>query len=216
MAEEEREISAGMDWLPLLKENWAWAAPLIYIYVTIVGMVQAWFQFRAFGINVFEFSELNDFLLAAFREPLSFLAILGIIAYGGIGMGVTKIVERIRKAKSGQSLSWIHKFQRWMMNVTFILLVLIAPYFGPLTLHKGYGDEWKEDFLSNPDRKVKATFKDMDKYESNAGWVDNLVLIGTTDKYVFFFDESKREILTAPLSNVLLIRRAESSNKAYD
>ena len=56
-----------------------WAAPIVYVYVTIVGMFQSWFQFNAFGINVFEFSGLNDFLLAAFRKPLSFLVIIGTV-----------------------------------------------------------------------------------------------------------------------------------------
>jgi hypothetical protein len=48
MTEKETERLAGMGWLTMLKENWAWFASLSYIYVTIVGMVQAWLQFRAF------------------------------------------------------------------------------------------------------------------------------------------------------------------------
>ncbi len=72
----------------------------------------------------------------------------------------------------------------------------------------------EKKILSEPERKVSATFKDMHKYGYKAGWIENLILIGTTDKYVFFFDELNRDIITAPLSNVLLIKRSELSNKA--
>ena len=62
-----------------LRANWVWAAPLTYIYVTVFGMVQAWIRFNAFDINVFEFSGIEGFLMAAFREPLSFFIALWII-----------------------------------------------------------------------------------------------------------------------------------------
>ena len=85
-AETDADTDADAALFGWFRDNWAWVAPLIYIYVTLTGMAQSWFQFNAFGINVFEFSELNDFLLAAFREPVSFLAILGLITYGGMGL----------------------------------------------------------------------------------------------------------------------------------
>ena len=93
-----------MDWLGFLKENWKWAAPLFYIYVTIIGMVQSWLQFRVFGINVFEFSEINDFLLVAVREPLSFLVILGFVAYGGMLKIYQTINEKVEKLLKGNCL----------------------------------------------------------------------------------------------------------------
>lgn len=175
-------------------------------------MVQSWLQFRAFGINVFEFSELNDFLLAAFREPQSFLVILGLLVYGGTGIITYKMVSIIRNYDYKGSR--YGRFARGMAITLFILVALWTPYVAPIMLNNGYGDEWKEDFLSDPERKVEATLRDMQNFGYNEGWIDNLSLIGTTDKFVFFFDNSKREILTAFHSNVLLIRRAESSNNA--
>jgi hypothetical protein len=208
----------GIDWFGIVKENWAWAAPLIYIYVTIVGMLQAWFQFHAFGINVFEFSEINDFLMAAFREPNSFLAIVGIIVYFGIGILVAKIFEKIQKIQkikdASKNILRATPSYRIIMNLTFFVVVIALPYFGPQFINEGYDDRWKEQFLSDPNRKVSAILKDLHKNGYKTGLIENLILIGTTNKYIFFFDELNRDIITVPLSNVLLIRRSESSNKA--
>ncbi len=153
MPKAEIKIQRGIDWFSLVKENWAWAAPLIYIYVTIVGMIQAWFQFHAFGINVFEFSEINDFLLAAFREPLSFLAIVGVIAYVGIMGIVTKIYEKIKEARSSENILRITASYRLILNFIFVLIVIGAPYVGPYLLNKGYDDRWKRKFCRNQNER---------------------------------------------------------------
>ena len=71
------------------RDNWTWAAPLVYLYVTIVGMVQSWFHFNEFQINVFDYAEINDFLLAAFREPKSFLYMLAMVLYAIFVMFLT-------------------------------------------------------------------------------------------------------------------------------
>ena len=68
-------------WAKTLRDNWTWIAPIGFLYVTYVGMFQSWMYFDAFGINVFEFAEFNDFLLAAFREPDSFLYLLVLLLY---------------------------------------------------------------------------------------------------------------------------------------
>jgi hypothetical protein len=40
--------------------------------VTTVGVVYSWALFRRFEINVFNYAEANDFLLAAFKDPVVF------------------------------------------------------------------------------------------------------------------------------------------------
>ena len=196
------EISA---WL---KENWGWLAPLIYVYVTIIGMTQSWFQFHAFKINVFEFSELNDFLLAAFREPQSFLAILLFIAYGGLATGYKSL--KWKKLSS----SGIGRHVKWTTNGLYISFVMVAPFYIPYQIHDGYGSEWEETFLSAPENNVQVKFRDGSKQNTNDGWMDNLVLIGTTEKFVFLYDNPNKGALIAPLSNIVFIRHVDPTNKA--
>jgi len=212
---QESEDQVGFDLFGWIHENWVWAAPLIYIYVTIVGMFESWFQFNAFGINVFEFSELNDFLLAAFREPLSFLAILGIIAYGSSGILAQWILQkRLRQKRSPERVKRLRRLRRLFMYPSFVIFVLIAPYYGPNFLHKSYGQKWKDQFIAEPDRNVKVLIKDIEKSGTQSGWIENLSLIGTTDKFVFFVNHSTNDVLISPVSNVVLIERVKLSNKA--
>jgi hypothetical protein len=45
---------------------------VLYAYVTGVGMIYSAALYGRFGINVFDYSEIADFLLAAFKNPVAF------------------------------------------------------------------------------------------------------------------------------------------------
>lgn len=202
------------DWLDFIKNHWVWLAPSVYIYLTVVGMVQSWHQFQAFRINVFEFSELTDFLIFAFRDPISIFALLLLIIYIVIVYGILYLSKRLRKifAQRGMkvqeySTSILISASRISFAVTSAVVIVGAPFFLPLLLNDNYSDNWKEGYLIDPDRKIEVIFKDLEKYGYKAEWIDGLVLIGTTNKYIFFFDESNKSVMAAPQSNILLIRR---------
>lgn len=55
---------------------------LLYLYVTAIGMLYSAVLYGRFGINVFDYSEISDFLLAAFKNPVAFLA-AGLLAIMG-------------------------------------------------------------------------------------------------------------------------------------
>src|SRR6478609_6661836 len=41
----------------------------VYLLSSAIGMLDSWWYYRRFGINVFLYSDLADFLLASFRSP---------------------------------------------------------------------------------------------------------------------------------------------------
>ena len=53
---------------------------LLYVYVTALGMLYSAVLYGRFGINIFDYSETADFLLAAFKNPLPFFLILVLAA----------------------------------------------------------------------------------------------------------------------------------------
>ena len=57
----------------LFREHPAIAGSLLYLQVTTVGVIYSWALFRPFDINIFEYAELNDFFLAAFRNLFLFV-----------------------------------------------------------------------------------------------------------------------------------------------
>ena len=82
MSENGIGLSAAISFF---REHPAIAGTLLYLQVNAVGVIYSWALFRNFGINVFDFAEANDFLLAAFREPFSLLSAIGILAYAILG-----------------------------------------------------------------------------------------------------------------------------------
>jgi len=197
--------------LDFLRENWPWVASLVYVYVTAIGMVQAWFQYRAFDLNVFEFSDLNDFLLAAFREPMSFLAVIGLVAYGALGIPLAKVREKKGVASSGLP-ALLHvlargRMHKWIVYGTFVLVVVIAPYAAPWYLHDGYGEKWKRGVLADAKRVVHVRLKDVKTVKGPEGWIRSVVLIGITAKFVFLYVPQTKRLLIVPLTNLVAMAK---------
>lgn len=100
MNDEAKSRLGTRNLLKLAKDHWIWVTSFVYIYVSVVGMVDAWNHFNAFGINVFEFAEINDFLLAAFREPLSFLVILVLIVSAFVYLLFARVLSKLNSMNS--------------------------------------------------------------------------------------------------------------------
>lgn len=200
---EKLILDKAITWI---QGNWAWSAPLIFIYVNIVGVTQSWFQFDAFDINVFEFSELNDFLLAAFREPMSFLIVIAVTIVGIVFLNFFWLTKRIFPKQQQTKLDF---FLKWLIYFVSLLYILGAPIQGPRIYNNSYNSKWKQEFVSNQTRHFDIRLKDTEKYGFEKGWIGNITLIGTTEKFVFFYDRSKQETLITLQNNILLMRRTK-------
>src|SRR5215217_8741638 len=55
---------------------------MLYVYIAAIGIVYSWALYRMFGINIFDYSEIADFLLAAFKNAFALLSIVLIAAIG--------------------------------------------------------------------------------------------------------------------------------------
>ena len=198
--------------LELVKNNWSWCAPLIYIYVTAVGMMQSWLHFRSFDINVFDFAEINDFLLVAFREPESFLYIVGLILYLSLLVPIAYKTHYwihywiyfwihfwakkwnkeslIRASKNSFDSSYFsHRLGKYLNLLIIFVSLIFAPYFVPnYILNDEYGTHWQQRYVNDSKRIFTVTLRDT--LTSNCG----LVLLGTTEKYIFFLPAKSKSI----------------------
>jgi hypothetical protein len=69
------------------RENPAVAGSVLYLQITIIGIIYAWSLYRIYDINIFDFAETNDFLLAAFKDPYTFIMSVGaLLAFVGLPM----------------------------------------------------------------------------------------------------------------------------------
>jgi hypothetical protein len=68
---------------------------LLYLYVTAIGIIYSAILYGRFGINIFDYAETADFLLAAFKNPIAFLAPVILVAMGAAGLAVTEVWSRL-------------------------------------------------------------------------------------------------------------------------
>ncbi|MCH6573173.1 MAG: hypothetical protein IH809_05965, partial [Proteobacteria bacterium] len=57
----------------LLHQNPGLGVTLIYLAISLIGLMFSWSLFSEFDVNIFNFTEASDFLLAALREPMTFV-----------------------------------------------------------------------------------------------------------------------------------------------
>lgn len=198
--------AAGTHPIQFVRENWTWLAPVAYLYVTIIGMVQSWFQFRRIGINVFEYSELNDFLLASFREPVALLLVLGVALYGALGVLASRLFARRYSAMGGavsSSRAKVIRINQMMGYVSFGLTVVVAPVFGPIAFDNARSKgaiPWSHSVVS----ETRIQIKDLNHPQVTGGWINFVRIVGQTSKYVFV-QLRDGELLIIPTGNVVAI-----------
>jgi hypothetical protein len=74
MAEEPRRGNSQGYFKEFFLANPTVVLSLLYLYVTAIGMLYSAVLYGRFGINVFDYSEIADFLLAAFKNPVALLS----------------------------------------------------------------------------------------------------------------------------------------------
>ena len=57
----------------MLGEHPAFLVSGLYLVASLIGLVYSWTFLNAFGINVFRYAEMSDFLLASLKEPVTWV-----------------------------------------------------------------------------------------------------------------------------------------------
>ncbi len=182
------ENSQNSPTLDFLKNHSALAATIGYLYLTFIGMTQSWMLYFQYRINIFEFSELNDFLLAAFRDPLGWLAV-------AMFLGYFVLVGRLLPTPPRQS-----KIVRLFKIICLLALAFLPLYYKPVMGFRA------ESIASKP--QVSFTLRRGDLVIQNETPA-NFFLIGATEKFVFVFDRTSERPIAIPTNNLVAIAFAE-------
>ena len=178
--------------------------------MSAIGMSQAYLFYNSFDINVFEYSELNDFALAAFKEPKIFLIGLALSAYMAVILLVTQSTALLlarfyfKKKIDAGSL----RTQSKAISALTILFIFIVPIIWPNIINDNYSDDWKKDYLDNPHNQASIKLRVSSVHGIKNGDIKNLTILGTTDKYYFFYDKKMEMTLMIPISNILYVQHS--------
>jgi hypothetical protein len=184
----------------LRTENIGLMLTLGYLFLTALGMFHRALVFLMFRINVFDYAEPSDFLLAALRDPLIILVCIAPIPLLGIYYKVANGLQRRAKSKwlsgSEKQRALAIKYRRPIFAFTALLWALAA------SLH--YASSVARDLRAGNGRKVHV--------ELIAGAVQAPIdtvpqlLLGTTQKFLFLYDAQKQMTSVIPIGNIARIR----------
>jgi hypothetical protein len=155
------------------RENPTLVLTLMYVDLTGIGILYSWLLYRQFGINIFDFAEIGDFLLVAFKAPaVTFSALLAQVLFVALPFIIVRVFSL-----SGLAL---------LFGTAIAFIVLLT-----MTLVIPVGLAYSQaDAIKQVDEQAQATVRYRTFSGPSSGQVtkSGVALIGSTQKVVFFYD----------------------------
>lgn len=188
-------VDARTPWLrKTLTAHPALAFSALYAFASVIGLVYSWAYLHPFGINVLDYSEISDFLLASLKEPLTWP--LAAMAFFLVQLD-NALSRRVEAKGAGRLTRWYGTpgYRRINDPVAVIMIVLFLWVLADLQ-HQNVRDGGGDLF--------EVTLAD------GSPPADRVVL-GTTVKFVFLYDRDSERVFVHPHENVLTLspRRAD-------
>jgi len=178
--------SKRQGWLhPILREHPALLVSAFYVAASTIGMFYSWAYLSRFGVNVFNYAQISDFLLASLKEPSTWALVFLAAA---LVLVDNESSRRLEKRGPGKWLAWygspryrfVNNFVAIAMVVTFILL---------------YAYSQARDTKAGEAKLVDVVF-------AEGGAAKTSALIGTTGQFVFLYDAITRRVDIHPIESI--------------
>lgn len=191
----------------LITRHAALIVTLGYAFLAIVGMTFNFFYFAYFGINVLEYSETSDFIVAAVQSP----AVVGLCILPALAVwGLVLLRRQARKAiprYDAYATRHETKYGRTYRNAFAVLLPMLVIVYA-LSFTTQYAHYTSRRIIQGKGRHIRVT-------RTNPIASDSMPksLIGTTSKYLFFYDSIGKASEIVPIDNVAAITVALPSTR---
>ena len=109
----------------VLRDHPALVVSGVYISASSIGMFYSWAFLREFGINVFNYAQISDFLLASLKEPVTWaLVILAVVLVQLDNASSRRFGRRENRSK------WVAWYgtPRYRLVNNFLVIALVAFY----------------------------------------------------------------------------------------
>ena len=183
----------------LLSEHPAFLFSSIYVAASIVGMAFSWDYLRRFGINVFLYAEISDFMLASLKEPVTWAYVLTAIVIVGSDNAMSEWASR---KTSSRWLRWYTSPRYRAINylaglVIFVLLVHLYAINKAKAMYEGEGEAVSVELTDGSPPK-------------------EALLLGTTAKFLFLYQPQHDQVDIHPNEAVLMIRKVGVSGESKE
>ena len=170
---------------------------LAYLTATGIGMLSSWTFYTRFGINIFHYAQLSDFILSALRLPMATLAILlAIPAVWAIMRTDDALSARFGWYKYLYGPRWLRALSR--TRGAMLCYFLLYGYAFSLVYAGRLATQVREG--STPE--VEAQLQQGTYLGRDATMPFEARLLGTTSTYVFLYDLESGVATVVPLENL--------------
>lgn len=174
----------------LLREHPALLISGLYVSASTIGMFFAWNFLRRFGINVFNYAEIGDFLLASLKEPFTWAVTI-----------LAALLVALDNASSRRAASKYHsRWIAWYGSARYRRLNYICAVVMVVLFLNVFAAAKSRDVFEGNAEIVSVTLTD----ESPA---KQMTLLGTTGRFVFLYEHKKNRVDIHPNENVLTITK---------
>ena len=162
-----------------------------YILMVGIGMLFEYQKYSLFGVNIFDYAHVFDFLLAPFNSPLIFIFIVLSLLVSYIAFKSDLYMKRkwpkIYKFTSFgfSDKSWYSVFRIVASMVVFILYIFISSTI--------LAENFKNDFLIST-KTIRITFANDDYLDGKQ--------IGATNEVLSFYD-NKNSVQIIPITSLV-------------
>lgn len=199
MTEQATSTSRWEQWRS--REHVGFALTLGYIFLAAVGMLHRAIVFLSFRINVVDYAEPSDFLLAALRDPLIVLACVAPVPlvwlYFRFGLWLRKFYKDNKYLSGGERGRQF--FERHRTTLFLVTTVLWSVAFS-----LSYANSVARDLRAGKGRRVQVDLINGTLLPPSD--TTKLLLVGTTQKYLFLYDDRTRTTSVIPNNNISRIR----------
>jgi uncharacterized membrane protein len=169
----------------LLKQHPALIVSALYLAASVIGMFYAWAFLRRFGINVFNYAQVSDFLIASLKEPFTWaLVVLAVILV---------LLDNANSRRAGKkSLS---KWWAWYGSPRYRMVNNFAAIYMVLLFIYSFATLQARETREGDGKIVDVMF-------AESGAVTTAILLGTTGQFVFLFDDRTERVDIHPIENI--------------
>lgn len=148
-------------------------------------MFYSWALLRRFGINVFNYAQISDFLLASLKEPFTWALVVAAVL---LVVGDNASSRHFARKPRSRWLAW-YGTPRYRQINYFVALYIVFSFI--------------YIFTSFQARAIRAgDGKIVDVMFTDSGAAVSATLLGTTGQFAFLYDDAAERVDIHPFENI--------------
>lgn len=169
----------------------------LYLVASVIGLVYSWAFLHGFGINVFRYAEISDFLLASLKEPFTWVVTIFAVA---MVLADNAMSRRLEARGLSRFFRWYGSERYRQMNylVMAVMIIVILLFYATSkerAIRDGEGDVVNVHLTDESPPK-------------------ELIMLGTTGRFVFLFDPVAERVDIHPHESILMITKSSPAPSA--